>query len=256
MKRIYLLSLILLSSDLIADDMSFTVRYPQDKNGIFLGIMPKVMPDDKGYRYTETSISPVFSGGRFIIKNYIFTVIFPFVINPDNTRDDIMLNTILLDGGYVINIDNTKLLIGAQMTPKLNWGSNSQNSLNNNASVYTYVYNELIGNLWMGLNLQYYHSFSDKVKYNGLYITRANSGFSIELKVEYYFSNEKLSVLVDTLLFRDISNGVSNLYLNPGVRFLFDELNTVYFTLGVPLYDEKFVERYGSGINLYYDKKF
>ncbi len=256
MKGFCIVLFVLFSLHLFADDMSFTLRYPEDKSGFVVGLMPRNMPDEKGYRGSETTLTPLFAGATYNYNNFVFHLVLPLVINPDDTKDDIMLDTVLLDAGYLFGFDNTVLQSGIQFTPALNLGSNPQNELRNNLSFYVLIFKKIIGGLSAGLNLQYYQSLSDKIKYSGLYITRANSGFSLELKLEYYFEKERLSVLSDILLFRDVSGGISNIYLNPGVRFLVDELNTVYVTLSIPLYDDKFCERYGSGLNLYYNKRF
>ncbi|MCX7959326.1 MAG: hypothetical protein N3B13_09795 [Deltaproteobacteria bacterium] len=256
MRRLYLTLLLIIPSLLFADDMSFTFRYPEDKSGIFTGLMPKNLPDEKGYNGSQTTITPLFAGGRVVYRDFSFQLVLPLVINPDRTKDDIMLNTLLIDAGYVFRYGDSKILSGIQFTPGLNAGANPQNELRNNVSFYSCFYGRIIGNFSIGINLQYYQSLSDKIKYSGLYITRANSGFSSEIRAEYLFGAENLSVVSDILLFRDTSNGISNIYLNPGVRFLADENNTVYVTLSIPLYDDNFTTRYGSGINLYYDKRF
>lgn len=256
MRRIVLLFISVLSFNLFADDMTLTTIYPVNKSGISIGMMPKNMPDEKGYKGSETTITPLFVGGRYVVNNYYLRVNLPLIINPDESKDDIMLNTILLDAGYLKKFNGFTFAGGLQFTPALNLGSNTQNKLENNISVYFTFYDKIIENFEIGLNLQYYQSLADKKDYGGLYITRSNSGFSTELKAEYYFYAEKLSTFSDLLLFRDLSNGISNIYLNPGVRFLIDESNTVYVSLSIPLYDDKFCERYGSGLNLYYDLKF
>ena len=244
------------SLNLFADDMTMTTRYIPDKSGISVGLMPKNMPDKLGYNGSETTITPLFLGGRYLSGNLQFSLTLPIIINPDSSTDDIMLNTIVIDGGYIFDLTSIRLMMGLQFTPALNIGSNKENELNNNLSLYLYSHSEIIQYLSLDLNLQYYQSLSDKSRYSGLYITRANSGFSIESRIEYLFVRERISVLTESLLFRDLSNGISNIYLNPGVRFIIDDFNTVYVTLSIPLYDDKFTERYGSGLNLYYDRKF
>jgi hypothetical protein len=257
MKRcLFALLLSIFSFKLFADDMTLTGRYIPDKSGITAGIMPKNMPDERGYKGSETTITPLFFSGRYIKDNLQFSLIFPIIINPDSSTDDIMLNTIVIDGGYIFDLTSIRLMAGLQFTPALNIGSNKENELNNNLSLYLCSHSEIIQYLSFDLSIQYYQSLSDKSRYSGLYITRANSGFSIESRIEYLFEQERISVLTESLLFRDLSNGISNIYLNPGVRFIVDDFNTVYVTLSIPLYDDKFTERYGSGLNLYYDRKF
>ncbi len=256
MRTFALFMILFFSVDLFADDMTFTTKYPEEKSGIFAGIMPKNLPDEEGYKGSETTITPLFVGGRYAYNNLIFNFVIPLIINPDESKDDIMLNTVLLDTSYLLKYENLRILNGIQFTPAINLGTNPQNEVRNNISVYSYIYSNIIRGFSGGLSLQYYQSLSDKIKYGEMYITRANSGFSTEMKFEYYFDAERLSVLSDLLLFRDLSNGVSNIYFNPGIRFLPDECNSVYVTLSIPLYDERFTDRYGSGLNLYYDRKF
>ncbi|MGB9600502.1 MAG: hypothetical protein ACP5QK_05760 [Myxococcota bacterium] len=256
MKGITLVFIIFFSINLFADDMTFTTIYPSDRSGISIGMMPKNMPDRLGYKGSETTITPLFFSGRYVTGDLIIKLNIPLVINPDESKDDIMLNTILLDLGYLRGLNDFTIISGIQFTPALNIGSNIQNDLENNLSFYAGFFDRAIENFDLGVLLQYYQSLADKKYYGGLYITRANSGFSTELKAEYYFYSEKLTLFSDLLLFRDLSNGISNIYLNPGVRFLIGELNTVYVSLSIPLYDDKFCDRYGSGLNLYYDLRF
>lgn len=256
MKRVIFFAIMVIVGDLFADDMSLTLPYIDNRSGFTFGIMPKNMPDKEGYKGSETTIAPVFSSLRLCYKDMLFHLVLPIVVNPDDTKKDIMLNTILIDAGYVYGINGAKIYSGVQITPALNIGSNARNDLQNNLSIFSSVYYDITSTLNIALRLQYYQSLSDKSVYSGLYLTRANTGFSTEARVEYYFPQERLSTILEALLFRDLSNGVSNIYLNPGIRFLIDELDTVYVTLSIPVYDDKFKERYQSGINLYYDRRF
>lgn len=256
MKTIYLILVTLFSMQLLADDMSFTFKSLSNKSGFIAGLAPRNIPDEKGYKGSETTVAPMFTGLRYNYNDFVFQLVIPLIINPDDTKKDVILNTILLDAGYLWEIDNTMLMNGIQFTPGINMGSNQQNDLPSNISLYMLFYKKVVWELSTGLNLQYYHSLSDKVKYNGLYLVRANSGFSIELRIDYYFERERLDVFSDVLLYRDISNGVSNIFLNSGVKFVIDEHNSISVALSIPIYDDKFCDKYGSGLIIYFDKKF
>lgn len=251
-----LLCLLLYNSLIFADDMTFTTRYLPERSGVGAGIMPKNMPDKLGYKGSQTTITPLLISGDYVLNNLYLEAVVPLIINPDDSRDDIMLNTILLDIGYNYYRGSSRLSSGIQFAPALNLGSNEVNALSNTLSWYMWFVVDITQALSCVLNLQYYQSLEDKKEYTGLYITRANSGFSIEMKLEYLFLKEQISILSDLLLYRDISNGISNVYMAPGVRFFLSELDTINTTLSIPLYDGRFTERFGSGLNLYYNRRF
>lgn len=259
MKRVLLLLLyfFLLHRPLtFADDMTFTTRYFPEKSGFMFGVMPKNIPDKLGYKGSQTTITPLLISGNYSLNDLYFGVVLPMIVNPDDSTDDIMLNTILLDTGYNYYIDQSRLTLGIQFTPALNLGSNKVNDLSNTLSCYLGITTGIIENLSYILSIQYYHSLEDKRRYTGLYITRANSGFSIEMKLEYLFLKEQIAVLSDLLLYRDISNGVSNIYISPGVKFVLSDSDTINTTLSIPVYDKRFTDKFGSGLNLYYDRRF
>lgn len=251
-----LLCLLLYNSLIFADDMTFTTRYLPERSGVGVGIMPKNMPDKLGYKGSQTTITPLLISGDYVLNNLYLEAVVPLIINPDDSRDDIMLNTILLDIGYNYYRGSSRFSSGIQFTPALNLGSNEVNALSNILSWYMWFAVDITQALSCVLNLQYYQSLEDKKEYTGLYITRANSGFSIEMKLEYLFLKEQISILSDLLLYRDTSNGISNVYMVPGVRFFLSELDTINTTLSIPLYDDRFTERLGSGLNLYYNRRF
>ncbi len=254
----YILFAILLfyGVNIFADDMTFTTKTIPAKSGLEIGIMPKNMPDELGYKGSETTITPLFLKGSYLSENLYFEINLPLVINPDDTTDDIVLNTILLNAGYIFLSGDIKVSTGLQFTPALNIGANEMNKLSHNISPYLNMVWSMFDRALFLINLQYYHSLGDVRKYSGLYITRANTGFSTEIRLEYLFPDENISVLSDLLLHRDLMNGVSNMYFGPGVKFFLNEYNTIFVSLLIPLYDSKFVDRFGSGLNLYYDRRF
>jgi hypothetical protein len=237
------------------------IAYPaRILDGVGATIRFNSLPDTKmSSKGTQVSVNPLEAFVYKRIGPFSLGARIPMEINPDRSRDDFVLQVMTLDiSAQATDGKVLRLYSGARIDLALNAGISDPKYPDRTVSHAFKTYLAAAVRFWgfsPQVNLMWHFPFRS-TPYNGLWYQNSANGFTVDIVLPYYFEKEKVCVMLELNIDRDIDYGRTHFLVTPGVRFKPHIRHHFGVAAAIPAADDRFTSETGIGIITTYMYEF